>query len=438
LTNIAGTNLSIDSAGNLNASGGGGGSGAWVEGDNTSLLEPVSKDGIEVDTIADNGSGSVTMNSTLDLNGNNVETSTSGLTVTTNDTGDLTLDPGANNNLVLNNQQSNDASILTIDGSGNVGRGSKSISHIGGGGSSSELVTSGDVTAFRVVDGEGQSPSTKAPNVIGGHPDNNTGSSVPDGAVIGGGGTSFSPNKASGDSSTISGGKDNTASGTQSTVAGGVKNTASGDESTVGGGVANTASSNESTVAGGNNNTASASRTTVGGGVENTASGNYSTVPGGEKGAAESDNSFVFNDGTGYHSVPPFSSNGLSSDNAVDDEGVTGSHTFSVSAKNGFRFITGGASSPNVTYIDSNGKFVSSGGVDAQGGTVENSTGDLILSSSGDIQVQPSTETNYTIEGASEGDMNKDPTSTSPDGFIQIDVGGTTCEIPFYNANSPT
>lgn len=70
LTNIAGTNLSIDSSGNLNASGGG--SGAWVEGDNTNLLKPVSKDGIEVDTIADNGSGSVTMNSALDLTDNQI------------------------------------------------------------------------------------------------------------------------------------------------------------------------------------------------------------------------------------------------------------------------------------------------------------------------------------------------------------------------------
>ena len=76
LTNIAGSNLSIDSSGNLNASGGG--SGAWVEGDNTSLLEPVSKDGIEVDTIADNGSGSVTMNSTLDLNGYDLKSSSYG------------------------------------------------------------------------------------------------------------------------------------------------------------------------------------------------------------------------------------------------------------------------------------------------------------------------------------------------------------------------
>ena len=66
---------------------------------------------------------------------------------------------------------------------------------------------------------------------------------------------------ASGNYSTISGGKNNSASGNYSTISGG-SNTAIGDFSTVGGGLGNTANG---------------VRSTVGGGFSNTASGYYST-----------------------------------------------------------------------------------------------------------------------------------------------------------------
>lgn len=240
LTNIAGSNLSIDSSGNLNASGGG--SGAWVEGDNTSLLEPVSKDGIEVDTIADNGSGSVTMNSALDLTDNQInygtnagsqtladlpfgssqrdgstnsyamqldgddvltingvndgsgnlsgayvwvkkelrlsgtlntqdgtiENTIGGLTVTTNDNGNLTLDPGANNEvdvkrggLDLNGRQLKSSSygnVWDLRTSSNVGGGqNRTFSlEINDDGSSDNDITwqraGNEDAAFRVVD----------------------------------------------------------------------------------------------------------------------------------------------------------------------------------------------------------------------------------------------------------------------------------------------
>ena len=371
LTNIAGSNLSIDSSGNLNASGSG--SDAWVEGDNTSLLEPVSKDGIEVDTIADNGSGSVTMNSTLDLNGydlksssygnvwdlrtnstvgggqnrtfsleisddagsdnditwqragnedaafrvvdrtndnhiltvndggdvdvhngnldlngNNVESSAKGLTVTTNNTGDLTLDPGGTSELNLSNQTTGSSgSLLAIDGSGNVVEASgTTLSDVGGGGSSSSLVTStNSVTAVEVIDGgtsvSASPDSTKAPNVIGGHPSNNTGGNTVQGVTISGGGYD------SGSSN------DNTASADFATVGGGEKNTASGSESTVGGGIDNTASNSNATVGGGDGNTASGNAATVGGGFGNEASGTNATVPGGANNAAKGNHSFA-------------------------------------------------------------------------------------------------------------------------------------------------
>jgi hypothetical protein len=74
-------------------------------------------------------------------------------------------------------------------------------------------------------------------------------------------------------------------------------------------------------------------------------------VPGGRYGAAESSSSFVWNDGTSYHAIPNSDIDGLSSDTDVDGEPVTGSDTFSVSATSGFRFITGSALNPKVTYI---------------------------------------------------------------------------------------
>jgi flagellin-like hook-associated protein FlgL len=104
-------------------------------------------------------------------------------------------------------------------------------------------------------------------------------------------------------------------------------------------------------VGGGRDNTASRPFATVGGGDGNTASDQAATVPGGRFGAAESRRSFVWNDGTAYHAIPNSGFDGLSADTAVDGEPVTGANTFSVSAISGFRFITGSASSPNVTYI---------------------------------------------------------------------------------------
>jgi hypothetical protein len=88
-------------------------------------------------------------------------------------------------------------------------------------------------------------------------------------------------NTASGINSTVGGGNSNTASGLNSTVGGGNSNTASGTNSTIGGGILNTAFGDISTVGGGANNTASGIRSTVGGGASNTASGNNSVISGG-------------------------------------------------------------------------------------------------------------------------------------------------------------
>jgi hypothetical protein len=222
--------------------------------------------------------------------------------------------------------------------------------------------------------------NTAGGNVLAGSSSNSIdGGAV--GAVVSGGGsdetdvggTSIGNNVVSANYGTVGGGEGNTASGEETTVGGGSKNTASGDRATVGGGsenraldrtatvgggVSNEASGVSATVGGGNANTASARQSTVGGGNRNTASALQATVPGGSLGAAKNSESFVWNDGTSYHAIPNTSFDGLSSNTAVDGEPVTGSSTFSVSARGGFRFITGSSS---VTYIDDSGTLVPGG-----------------------------------------------------------------------------
>ena len=85
---------------------------------------------------------------------------------------------------------------------------------------------------------------------------------------------------ASGDHSTISGGKNNTASGFYSTVGGGFENNAIGQRNTISGGYKNIANGFYSTVGGGYDNTAIGDFSTVGGGYDNTADGNYSWAGG--------------------------------------------------------------------------------------------------------------------------------------------------------------
>jgi hypothetical protein len=228
-------------------------------------------------------------------------------------------------------------------------------------------------------------------NFVAGHPNN----SVTDGlgVVIGGGGRAGGDeNTVDANYTTVGGGFNNAASAKRATVGGGKNNEASGGDATVGGGRGNAATDGASTVSGGRGNTASQTTATVSGGGFNTAGGRGSSVPGGRWGRAVDRLSFVWNDGTFYGST-----DGLSSSEQVDGEPVTGSNTFSVSANSGVRFITGGSENPNVTYIDSSGAFVSSGNVvasntvDAQGGTVENSSGSLTLAtSSGNLMLNPS------------------------------------------------
>lgn len=172
--------------------------------------------------------------------------------------------------------------------------------------------------------------------------------------VVGGGASNDAGDEYESDPSkteytTISGGSGNDARGYASAIGGGLTNLADGAEAVIAGGRTNETEADEATIGGGAENTVSGERGTVGGGDKNTAGGLAATVPGGAYGAAESDNTFVWNDGTEYHDVPnAYPYDGLSSDTKVDSEPVIGSQTFSVSAQGGVRFITGGS---KVTYI---------------------------------------------------------------------------------------
>jgi len=380
LTGIAGNNLSIDSNGQLNASTGGGGGGG--------ISNLSGGDGIDPASIGDGDTLSVAWGDANDLDsdgnvtgggggggggitslsgGEGIDPSSIGdgdtLSVASGDLAGGGLGTDGNNNLTLAaggvgtaELDTPFADLATLVGdpvvTGADLQSSGAMTFAAGGIRTLELGVPG-------TDGAGNQAGG---NVVAGSP-NNTVNNNAVGVVIGGGGAES--------------GNENTVGGSYATVSGGANNTASNGFATVSGGEANTASGGATTVSGGNNNTASAGLATVGGGNRNTAGGTRSTVPGGEFGAAEGNRSFVWNDGTEYHAIPNATTDGLSSSTAVDGEPVTGSETFSASATSGFRFITGGSSSPNVTYVDSNGAL------GLGGTTVRTSSGDSLRFESG-------------------------------------------------------
>jgi len=93
---------------------------------------------------------------------------------------------------------------------------------------------------------------------------------------------------ASGNSATISGGRENRASAFYTTVSGGRSNWAAAQYATVNGGTLNLASGDFTTISGGSSNQATGSSAVIGGGFSNVASGNNSTIPGGQNLLAES------------------------------------------------------------------------------------------------------------------------------------------------------
>jgi hypothetical protein len=96
-----------------------------------------------------------------------------------------------------------------------------------------------------------------------------------------------------GNSSTVSGGRQNTSSGCYSTISGGYLNTANCIYSFIGGGNGNTIIREVSTISGGQNNTSLCAYTFIGGGAGNKTYKNYSVVGGGTNNTANGDGSFI-------------------------------------------------------------------------------------------------------------------------------------------------
>ncbi|MEA3377244.1 MAG: hypothetical protein U9R72_13725 [Chloroflexota bacterium] len=178
---------------------------------------------------------------------------------------------------VYNETSDHDATI-----GGGWGNEASGIAATVSGGSSN---TAGGVSA--AVGGGSNNTASGASATVGGGVEN-IASGI--GAFVGGGGydgTLMQGNEASGNASSIGGGRGNTASGDSATVGGGVLNAAGGGSATIGGGAANFVSGSSATVGGGVANQATDSVATVGGGAGNAASAPAATVPGGEGALAD-------------------------------------------------------------------------------------------------------------------------------------------------------
>jgi len=210
-----------------------------------------------------------------------------------------------------------------------------------GGGKSNEVAGKG-----ATVSGGVDNLARAKKSTIGGGENNVTGAEIGGGkgTTVGGG----IGNEALRADTTVGGGTKNTAVIEGATVAGGRRNTAEGFNSTVGGGVSNEASGNRATASGGAGNLAQGNQSTIPGGNLNFAG--YRSFAAGVRAKAASDETFVWNDGSGYHSIRDGRTEGLSSAKDLAGSGVTGDNTFHASASGGFRFIT---SRDTVTYIGS-------------------------------------------------------------------------------------
>jgi hypothetical protein len=192
-------------------------------------------------------------------------------------------------------------------------------------------------------------------NIIGGSDANSVTSGV-QGAMIGGGGSSGSPNRVYDDFSVIGGGSGNqagydsadTSDAFYATIGGGINNKASFNEATVGGGGANTASGRYSTIGGGGSNTASATYSLVSGGYQNVASGYAAAVGGGHQNTAAGSYSFV----AGNRAKNTITTQGgvfLFADANSFDFPSTAANQFRVRSTGGAQFVTGIDGSGNPT-----------------------------------------------------------------------------------------
>ncbi|PSP42870.1 hypothetical protein BRC66_00480 [Halobacteriales archaeon QH_2_66_30] len=347
LTSIAGTNLSIDSNGQLNASTGGGGGGG--------ISSLSGGDGIDPDSIGDGDTVSVAWGDASNLDSSGAVTDWSGATdldssgavasLSGSLTGGTTLTDITGNNLSIDSNGTLNATTSGGGISGLSGGNGIDPDSIGDGdtvsvawGDAAGLGSNGEITggnwttsggylepSDNNVDGidveEVRAPrlTTQASsfevfvsgkqvleltsesgsdsgNFIAGYSVNGTDTGV-NGAVIGGGGregqSGVEQNSVTASYGTIGGGADNEVSGKEATIAGGQTNKASGDKAAVGGGEDNQALGPHSTVAGGDSNVADGETSTVGGGNNNSITGEDSTIAGGTGNNISEDNAAI-------------------------------------------------------------------------------------------------------------------------------------------------
>jgi hypothetical protein len=347
-------------------------------------------------------SGTVVVNDELDLNGNNINNAAS-------------IDNGG--------------SAINVDDTLELG-GNK----IKAGSSSSDVVIQAD---------DGSNPG----NILMGRSNNSLGSSII-GAVISGGGADGNINEVKKSYGTIGGGKSNlvggeivSGSGEYGTIPGGIFCQVNGDYGfAVGYGCKATAES--ASAVGGRSNEASSAKATVAGGEGNEASANYAFVAGGrwnEAGGqsafaagayarAADDNSFVWNDGSGASDSSGAGGNNADKFKSSTTAGSTptGAETFSVKAKGGIRFITSGDNSSHA-WVDTSGNLKASGNVDAQGGTVENTSGALSLSTgSSDLSLKPAGNIDVNSNRISNAkEIHSDNNNITLKGSADINLDGT-------------
>ena len=219
------------------------------------------------------------------------------------------------------------------------------------------------------------------PNVISGHADNEVAPGVSGATIAGGGGTNWwgptSPQRVSGEFSTIGGGIGNVVhapvaviaggergfigtnaynsfigagawnsiEGGDATLSGGRNNTNLSYAGSISGGVQNNVSGTYAAIGGGAYNLASGSQSTVGGGTGNAASANSATVPGGEQNTASGSRSFA----AGNRAKAIHTGAFVWADSQNADFASTANNQFSVRAAGGIR-LAGDVQLETSTY----------------------------------------------------------------------------------------
>ena len=397
LTSLVGGDLSIDGSGNLTT---GGSAGPFADEDSDNLVEPTgSLTGIDVtDVETDTLSGSLTGDTEVtSITGNGLSISSGSLT--TDAASPLSVDASGISLGLGQGVEDNGGSLTASLGNGLQFDGSGAIETAGGTSVSKLTTTTSSIDALEVTEtGTIASGDQQDVNVVGGSPDNNTGTANVSGVTMFG-----TNNKAKADSSTISGGVDNeikkdTGFGNEfSTISGGTANEIDAKYSTIGGGEFNQISGTQhSTIVGGYNNQASGS-TSVVGGSSNTAQGGVAfgkdnkaqngtgvTVALGEANEALGAGSVALGLGASVSGAQPGSfvfSDGLKDGNAVDPNS-TSSKNFASNAHEARFYTSGGffientdtvqvtqglaGGSGNVVNIDGDGNLVDAGSSSAR------------------------------------------------------------------------